>query len=34
MAESGVPVLPGFDKEGASDSELIAAATEVGFPHY
>ena len=32
MAESGVPVLPGFDKEGASDSELIAAATEVGFP--
>ena len=32
MAESGVPVLPGFDKEGASDSELTAAATEVGFP--
>lgn len=32
MAESGVPVLPGFDKEGASDSELSAAASEVGFP--
>lgn len=32
MAESGVPVLPGFDKEGASDSELTAAAAKVGFP--
>ena len=32
MAESGVPVLPGFDKEGASDSELTTAASEVGFP--
>lgn len=32
MAESGVPVLPGFDREGASDDELRAAAEDVGFP--
>lgn len=32
MSQSGVPVLPGFDEEGASDSELTAAATTVGFP--
>ena len=32
MAEHGVPVLPGFDREGASDDELRAAADRVGFP--
>jgi len=32
MAESGVPVLPGFDREGADDATLIAEAEKVGFP--
>jgi 3-methylcrotonyl-CoA carboxylase alpha subunit len=32
MADSGVPVLPGFDQEDASDDALIAAARQVGFP--
>ena len=31
MADSGVPVLPGFDEDGASD-ELLAASDSVGFP--
>ncbi|MED5389111.1 MAG: biotin carboxylase N-terminal domain-containing protein, partial [Pseudomonadota bacterium] len=32
MADSGVPVLPGFDEEGASDDDLIRASEQVGFP--
>ncbi|EKF73075.1 acetyl-CoA carboxylase, biotin carboxylase [Alcanivorax hongdengensis A-11-3] len=32
MADSGVPVLPGFDQEGASDEQLVAASERVGFP--
>ncbi|MFP1684510.1 acetyl/propionyl/methylcrotonyl-CoA carboxylase subunit alpha [Alloalcanivorax sp. C16-1] len=32
MAESGVPVLPGFDREGADDATLKAEADRVGFP--
>ncbi|MGB1465454.1 MAG: acetyl/propionyl/methylcrotonyl-CoA carboxylase subunit alpha [Alcanivorax nanhaiticus] len=32
MAASQVPVLPGFDEEGARDEDLIAASTTVGFP--
>lgn len=32
MAASQVPVLPGYDEDGASDDALIAASTEVGFP--
>lgn len=32
MAASAVPVLPGFDEEGASDEALIAASENVGFP--
>ncbi|MGB1203258.1 MAG: acetyl-CoA carboxylase biotin carboxylase subunit, partial [Alloalcanivorax venustensis] len=32
MAQSGVPVLPGFDREGADDATLIAEADKVGFP--
>mgnify|MGYP003110642945 CR=1 FL=1 len=32
MAQSGVPVLPGFDREGADDATLIAEAQKVGFP--
>ena len=32
MAEHGVPVLPGFDQEGADDATLIAEAERVGFP--
>ncbi|MDF1820835.1 MAG: biotin carboxylase N-terminal domain-containing protein [Alcanivoracaceae bacterium] len=32
MAEHGVPVLPGFDRNGASDDALREAATTIGFP--
>ncbi|WP_111656706.1 acetyl/propionyl/methylcrotonyl-CoA carboxylase subunit alpha [Isoalcanivorax indicus] len=32
MARHKVPVLPGFDEEGADDAALKHAATEVGFP--
>ena len=32
MANSGVPVLPGFDEEGASDDDLVRASEQVGFP--
>ncbi|MCK0152352.1 ATP-grasp domain-containing protein [Alcanivorax sp. S6407] len=32
MAASKVPVLPGFDEEGASDEALVKASTDVGFP--
>ncbi len=32
MAQHQVPVLPGFDREGASDDELLAATGEIGFP--
>ena len=32
MANSCVPVLPGFDEEGASDDDLVRASEEVGFP--
>ena len=32
MADSGVPVLPGFDEDGASDETLLAASDTVGFP--
>lgn len=28
----GVPTVPGFDKKGASDAELIEAAKTIGFP--
>lgn len=32
MQQVGVPTLPGFHGADASDSDLIAAATEIGFP--
>lgn len=32
MTEHGVPVLPGFDDEHASDEDLLNAAARVGFP--
>ncbi len=32
MAASNVPVLPGFDEEGATDDALVAASDQVGFP--
>src|SRR5262249_20972220 len=32
MAAAGVPVVPGYDGEGQSDVQLIAAARGVGFP--
>lgn len=32
MTDSGVPVLPGFDEEGASDDDLSRASEDVGFP--
>ncbi len=31
-ALAGVPVVPGIDKEGASDDDLIAIARSIGFP--
>lgn len=30
--EIGVPIVPGFDKKGASDADLVAAAKKIGFP--
>ncbi|WP_433591913.1 acetyl-CoA carboxylase biotin carboxylase subunit [Nocardia sp. CA-145437] len=32
VAEYGVPVVPGIAKPGLTDAELIAAATEIGYP--
>ncbi|KAF0809221.1 acetyl-CoA carboxylase, biotin carboxylase [Alcanivorax sp. S71-1-4] len=32
MAQHQVPVLPGFDREGASDDDLLAATGDIGFP--
>jgi acetyl-CoA carboxylase biotin carboxylase subunit len=32
MADAGVPVVPGYDKPGASDDALVAAARQVGVP--
>jgi len=32
MIKRGVPVTPGFQKEGASTEEALAAAREIGFP--
>ncbi|WP_406266554.1 acetyl/propionyl/methylcrotonyl-CoA carboxylase subunit alpha [Nocardia sp. NBC_00881] len=32
VASFGVPVVPGIAKPGLTDDELIAAATEVGYP--
>lgn len=29
---AGVPVVPGFQKDGASEEELVKAAAEIGFP--
>ncbi len=31
-AEAGVPVVPGFDGEAASDAELAEAAKRIGYP--
>ncbi|TFB61591.1 acetyl/propionyl-CoA carboxylase subunit alpha [Cryobacterium sp. Hz7] len=32
VADSGVPVIPGFSRPGQTDDQLIAAAVEVGYP--
>lgn len=32
MQNANVPVVPGFQKEGASDEELMSAAESVGYP--
>jgi len=32
IAEAGIPCIPGFWQENASDEVLIEAATEIGFP--
>ncbi|MBW7470623.1 acetyl/propionyl/methylcrotonyl-CoA carboxylase subunit alpha [Marinobacter sp. F4218] len=32
MQEAGVPVVPGFEGNYASDEELIAAAADIGYP--
>ncbi len=32
VAEFGVPVVPGIARPGLTDAELVAAATEVGYP--
>ena len=32
VAEFGVPVVPGIARPGLADAELVAAATEVGYP--
>ncbi|MGE5695143.1 MAG: biotin carboxylase N-terminal domain-containing protein [Candidatus Sericytochromatia bacterium] len=32
VAEYGVPVVPGIARPGLTDSELVAAAAEVGYP--
>jgi acetyl-CoA/propionyl-CoA carboxylase biotin carboxyl carrier protein len=32
VAESGVPVIPGFSRPGQTDAQLVAAAADVGYP--
>lgn len=32
MQEAGVPVVPGFEGNNASDAELIAAVKDIGYP--
>ncbi|MCL7946209.1 acetyl/propionyl/methylcrotonyl-CoA carboxylase subunit alpha [Marinobacter sp. ATCH36] len=32
MQEAGVPVVPGFEGDNASDEELIKAAKDIGYP--
>jgi geranyl-CoA carboxylase alpha subunit len=32
MQEAGVPVVPGYEGNNASDDELIAAAQDIGYP--
>ncbi|TFD34877.1 ATP-grasp domain-containing protein, partial [Cryobacterium sp. TMT1-19] len=32
VADSGVPVIPGFSRPGQTDDQLIAAAEQVGYP--
>ena len=32
VADSGVPVIPGFSRPGQSDAQLVAAAETVGYP--
>ena len=32
MIEAGVPTVPGFQEDGASDAQLMAAARDIGFP--
>ena len=32
MVQAGVPVVPGFEAPGASDAQLIEAASRVGYP--
>ncbi|MGO1750421.1 MAG: acetyl/propionyl/methylcrotonyl-CoA carboxylase subunit alpha [Marinobacter sp.] len=32
MQKAGVPVVPGYEGDNASDDELIAAATDIGYP--
>ncbi|MBW4933939.1 acetyl/propionyl/methylcrotonyl-CoA carboxylase subunit alpha [Marinobacter sp. F4206] len=32
MQEAGVPVVPGYEGNNASDEELIAAAADIGYP--
>ncbi|GAA0842073.1 geranyl-CoA carboxylase subunit apha [Marinobacter szutsaonensis] len=32
MQEAGVPVVPGFEGDNASDDELIQAAADIGYP--
>lgn len=32
MQEAGVPVVPGFEADGATDEALIEAASDIGYP--
>ncbi|AOY87007.1 3-methylcrotonyl-CoA carboxylase [Marinobacter salinus] len=32
MQEAGVPVVPGYEGDNASDEELVAAAADIGYP--
>jgi 3-methylcrotonyl-CoA carboxylase alpha subunit len=32
MQKAGVPLVPGFQSEAATDAELIAAANDIGYP--
>lgn len=32
MQKAGVPVVPGYEGDNASDNELIAAAADIGYP--